>query len=127
MSIVSELSTAAIQVINAGEATPIVEYSSAASGPWTNLDPDGGGVVFHYKQSDGSYMDSGAAEGSDRSARVTVRDGLTVLAVGQFIRRAADDNDIWAIISGPEGTTSRAYELQRQEVQAFKPDRGRFG
>ncbi len=125
MSIVSDLSKVAIQSVGAHEETPKLEYAPDLSFAWVELDP-GLGAVFHIKGAEGAYMDSDMAEGVDKSARLTVPLDFTELEVEYYIRRNEDDTDIWAIISGPEGTTSNAYDLQRQEPESFKMDKGQF-
>ncbi len=123
MSIASIAAAAAIAQTNLVEGQAVLEYSEAYPGPtWVALSNS----VLHVKDVAGAYLESSNAEGTDQGARMTVPLDQTALQVGWFVRRGESDTDIWAIVDGPEGTTSRAYELQRQPVENYKPDRGRY-
>lgn len=124
MSVADDMIAKALDVIAAIQGDTTIEYGGNrdGTGTWTALTD----AVFQKDDATGEYEDGHRAEGSRVSATLLTTAASASLTIDTFVRIGGSGGDIYTVTGGPDGTSHKAYDLERFEVDRHRRDRGRF-
>lgn len=81
-------------------------------------------AVFHNDGADPLFDVDAHAEAINQTAHILVPVAGTVMATGGWkVRINGDDDQVWAVVEGPDGAGMRNYRLNREAVTKYGADR----